>query len=173
MFGAGIDDYVIGTLAFFQVAAGQAGPFDWIDLFEAQTVGIRSGDLGIACVLNDGGAVGRRLGSLPTHPLTPVQFREIVAVLAANNLDLERRPRFYTEPQPGGLPTTHIIRTERALDSFGPPNATRFGEILAFVMRDLLHALELDGSRDCDEIRAKLKTGRYSLLRHRTGVPPT
>jgi hypothetical protein len=93
---AAFDPQVFGTIVILPAKAEQGEePFDFVDLYLAQTMLIRVDDVAVLCVFDDGGAVAgyllHRLKNAP-GPFSSVQLREILADAAACNLHLRNRP---------------------------------------------------------------------------------
>ncbi|WP_322012996.1 hypothetical protein [Paraburkholderia sp. J12] len=166
--GAEVDPAVIGSIAIFPVNDPRAGEtFDWIDLTAGKTVAIRVGEVGIVAVLDDAKmaqqAIAHILYSID-GPLTSTQLRELAARMAVANMDLQNRPVFGTALS---LKAPHKVRLWAEVDPqpvFNPFDPPRFGEIMAFALRDLLDRLEIDGDRGAETIRAHLLTGRATFI---------
>lgn len=97
--GCLIEANVLGSMHVFRVAKmASEEAFDFADLYPGQAVLLRINDIGIAAVLNDScgansafGEVSRRI----TGSVCGIQLREILAMLAAINLDIKERPEYY------------------------------------------------------------------------------
>lgn len=74
--------------------------FDYSDLYFAQTILLKLGDVALVAVLNDtGGAMSyffRKFEKI-TGPVSELQLREIMVEMAFLNLHMEERPLFYSE----------------------------------------------------------------------------
>ena len=99
--GARLEKEVFGSLAVFATKSeGPGHEFDYGDVFGAQTMLLRLGDVALVTTFND--ACGALNGSRPRleridGPLSGIQVREVMVDFAFMNLSLKERPRFYTE----------------------------------------------------------------------------
>ena len=99
--GAKIDKEVFGSLAAFAAKSeGWRDPFDYGDIFSAQTMLLRLGDVALITTFNDAcGAfhgARQRLERID-GPLSEIQAREVMVDFAFMNLSLKERPIFYTD----------------------------------------------------------------------------
>jgi hypothetical protein len=157
---------VLGSMFLVEVDdPTSADGWDFIDLTFAQTIAVRVGRIGIVAVLNDSGgaasAWSHRL-SLITGPVTGSQFRELAAMFAVANDDIQERPEF----------GTLIIREQWAILFARVPtrlemaefDSEKFGHTLLFALGNTLPTIEVDGSRDPELVARKIKTGRVRFL---------
>lgn len=100
--GCDLDQRVLGSIF---VIPAKVRPhyddFDFIDLSRAQTMLLSIGETAIVAVLNDSQAVAQMAVDDLTQkiggPLSPIQLREVAAIFASINLQLQPRPRFCSE----------------------------------------------------------------------------
>jgi hypothetical protein len=94
--GAELDPTVLGSLLILPAKTGTAfGDFDYRDMHHGRTVLLRLGKIGIVSVLNDSCAAWNVLKGLLEKlngPLSPSQFKELMAHMAFINLRLKERP---------------------------------------------------------------------------------
>jgi hypothetical protein len=99
--GAHLEKEVFGSLGAFAAKSEESGDeFDYGDLFGAQTMLLRLGDVALVTTFND--ACGALNGARPRLDridgrLSAIQLREVMVDFAFMNLSLKNRPRFYTE----------------------------------------------------------------------------
>jgi hypothetical protein len=99
--GARLEKEVFGSLAAFaSKSEGRVDPFDYGDVYDAQTMLLRIGDVALVTSFND--ACGALQGAEPRlkridGPLSEIQAREVMVDFAFMNLSLKERPTFYTE----------------------------------------------------------------------------
>ena len=99
--GATLEKEVLGSLAAFVAKSENwQDAFDYGDLFHAQTMLLRLGDVALITTFDDAG--GSLQGAMPRlekieGPLSEIQAREVMVDFAFMNLSLKERPRFYTD----------------------------------------------------------------------------
>jgi hypothetical protein len=96
-----ISENVLGSfLALAAKSEATRDAFDFGDLYAAQTLFLRLGDVALFAVFNDScGAVNGLMPRLERidGPLSEMQLREIMTDLAFLNLHIEERPKFHSE----------------------------------------------------------------------------
>lgn len=138
--------------------------FDYCDFFKTQSVLIRSNDIGIVAVLNDGFAVHSVLRSelIPriTGRVTPIQLREILARVAYTNSLIANRPDFCSEVHTDT--GQHFIHAQTlksvALEDEEPE---RLGGIMTYLLKEfpVLH-----DSSERDVVEQRLRSGKVTYL---------
>jgi hypothetical protein len=158
----------VGSMAFFQMDDSiSADAFDWIDLSDYRTIALRVGDLAVVSVLNDAGACafGLRDTLAPINgPITTIHLREVAARMAVANFDLENRPSFGTLVVRGDPDHAQIVTEHDSSPRFQKLSHKKYGEVLAYALRDQLGHLEIDGERNPEAVRARLESGQVSFL---------
>jgi len=99
--GCDIEQAVYGSLFFLQLDGGwKDAPFDFKDLYNAQAMLLRLGNIAIIAVLSDGRAaekiLGHNLSCLPV-PLLPIDLRDYLALCADLNVRLSEPPQFISD----------------------------------------------------------------------------
>jgi len=163
--GAGIDQGALGSM--FAVGTIERGgeEFDFADLFAAQTMMIRLGEVALIATFNDSGAACQAVMPLLKRlegPLTPMQARELMVEFAFMNLSLQERPRFYPEYDLANQTLFHraIIPKEIRL---GKLDYSLRGKLLRQAFRELLAA----GSNSWaspDQVEKTLHDGTFTVL---------
>jgi hypothetical protein len=152
--GAHLEKEVFGSLAA-----------DYGDVFSAQTMLLRLGDVTLITTFND--ACGAINGAMPIlerieGPLSEVQAREIMVDFAFVNLSLKERPKFYTD-----CDTRNETLTEKALmpEQFelGELNFGLRGQLLRLAFGERLGQLQFVG-KTAREIEQAIDTGRLTFL---------
>jgi hypothetical protein len=122
--GARLEKEIFGSLAAFAVRSeGWLGEFDYGDLFHAQTMLLRIGDVALVTTFNDAcGAIQAAMPSLNRidGPLSEIQAREVMVDFAFINLSLKERPKFYTDCD---------IRSETLTEKAVMPDRFELGEL--------------------------------------------
>jgi hypothetical protein len=160
---AKIDQEVLGSLL---VLPAKVRPhfegFDFIDLTFAQTMLLSIGDTALIAVFNDAqSAITVALEDFQrklSGPLSPIQLREVATILASINLQVEPRPRFFSQVDP--LAEIYEIRAQRP-DEF---QITAWDdELHGMIMHKLTEDL-LKPMRDNEKICDLVKSGLYTFL---------
>lgn len=138
--------------------------FDFGDLYLAQTMLLRAGDVALFAVFNDSGGsmsyFARRLERI-TGPVSELQLREIMAELAFLNLHLKERPTLRTECDIAAR-TCRIVagRPELALKEM---DLQIRGALLQNAVKDALPHLRLLGRTE-QEVQDAMKAGTLTFL---------
>ena len=136
-------------------------------MYLARSFFIRSGNVALVAVLNDGAAgefafesTLRRI----TGPLITPQVHEVLAAFAHANIHLRSRPAFATVPARDGLVIEGKLPESVDIDCESPP---RFGEVLA-----QLSARYISGStpEEREQILDEFRRGERSYLFDAQGV---
>lgn len=164
--GAHLDNEVFGSLVAFPAKSeGSLDEFDYGDLFEAQTMLLRLGDIVLITTFND--ACGAINGAMPrleriAGPLSEIQAREVMVDFAFMNLSLKERPRFYTE-----CDTKNETLAERAVMpaqfELGELDYAVRGALFRHALRDQLGTMRAAG-KSKDEIERAIDDGRFTVL---------
>jgi hypothetical protein len=99
--GATVERDVFGSFAVFAAKTqGTPDQFDFADLYHAQTMLLRMGDVALVTTFND--SCGAIQGAMPRldrieGPLSEIQAREVMVDFAFLALHLKERPKFFTE----------------------------------------------------------------------------
>jgi len=136
--------------------------FDFIDLSMAQTMLLCMGDVAVIAVFNDSQAAmsvaledfQRKIGG----PLSPLQLRELAATLACINLQVEPRPRFFSEID--ALAERYSIKAERPDEvQITAWDYELYGQVLYALAADMIKGIE-----NAEEIASHVKSGRYTFV---------
>lgn len=100
-----IKDFCPGSVFVFRTQTHEKLPFQWdfCDNIDTLFIGIRMADVGIIGVLTDGSAqklFGEFCKNLASHPLHPLQFRELCAIFSYRSTLLDRKPTYITKMEP-------------------------------------------------------------------------
>lgn len=138
--------------------------FDFGDLYLAQTMLLRLGDVALLAVFNDsGGAMSyfwQRLRRI-TGPVSELQLREMMAELAFLNLHLKERPTFRTECDIAAEKCRIVAeRPELALRELDPKIR---GVLLHHAIKDALPHLRFPGRTEQDVLDA-VNAGTLTFL---------
>lgn len=99
--GATVERGVFGSFAVFAAKTqGTPDQFDFADLYHAQTMLLRMGEVALVTTFND--SCGAIQGAMPRlerieGPLSEIQAREVMVDFAFLALHLKERPKFFTE----------------------------------------------------------------------------
>lgn len=165
--GAHLMPGVVGSLQVFEIndPHDEEG-YDYLNFTYEQTVVVRLGRIGIVAALTDAG-VGEAAWSeklaVIDGPITNLQLREVGAMFATANAALISRPQFGT---------LFLERSWLMIFMRRPPGRLRefdvegFGRALLFAVRNYVAAgaIEVDGSRDPDEVSAAIERGYVRFL---------
>lgn len=169
---ADIDWDVLGSITIFPIADEIAPDiFDYGDFTMAQTISLRIGDFGVAAVLNDSRAAQtawRYFWPEITGPLSTTQLRELATRLAWVNDALLNRPVFgtvYSAPEDA----IRIYAERDAGLEFAELDWGKFGEMLAYTLRERMDRLTVAGEHDPAKVQALIRTGRVSFLFNQDG----
>lgn len=140
-------------------------PFDFADLYFAQTLYLRMGGVGFVAVFNDSaGALSvydRTLQGI-TGDLSEVQMREVVADLASTNLHIVDRPKFMTMCDKESE-TCSIVGIRPAELRVHPVNRELRGQILGHTLAQVLNQVNVEGMPP-DQVRAAVNAGEITFL---------
>jgi hypothetical protein len=143
--------------------------FDFADLYLAQTMLLRLGDVGIVTVFDDSqGAMNFFMQKAKkfTGPVSQLQLREIMAELAFLNLHLKERPIFKSDCDAAREDCT-IVATRPQL-GMSPLEPNVRGRLLHHVLRDAIPGIRVPGHTQ-EEIVESIKAGGFSLLFNEKG----
>ncbi|NGX98395.1 MAG: hypothetical protein G4V63_25280 [Candidatus Afipia apatlaquensis] len=164
--GAHLDKDVFGSLgAFAAKSEGSLDEFDYADLFAAQTMLLRLGDVVLITTFNDAG--GALQGAMPRlerigGALSEIQTREVMVDFAFMNLSLKERPRFHTE-----CDLLNETLTERAVlsDQFelGDLDYAMRGALLRQALGDRIDHLQAAG-KSAQEVEKAIDDGLFTVL---------
>ena len=138
--------------------------FDYGDLYLAQAMLLRLGDVALLAVFNDsGGAMGHfwRVLERIKGPVSELQLREVIAELAFLNLSLKERPIFRTEIDVAA--ETCRIVTERPELALQTLDLKVRGALMHHFLKDALPHMQFKG-RDSLQVLHDLKAGKLTLL---------
>jgi hypothetical protein len=91
-------------------------------------------------------------------PLSPIQLREITAILASINLQLDNRTHFFSEFD--AIAESYWIRAERPAHFLMRPwDDDLLGRVMHTASQGMLSLI-----RDGEELEELVKTGRYTFL---------
>jgi hypothetical protein len=161
--GATIDPRVYGSLFVWPASNSEGGEeFDFANLLLGASLLLRIGPTFVFAVMNDSGFA---LGSLNetiekiTGPLTRIQGRELLANLCHRNVSIEPRPQYHSEINlwTGEYNIKAEISDEVGLNE--NPRPELYGEIMAFLSKDLLEAAGTD-----PQTLKYIREGRYTFL---------
>jgi hypothetical protein len=160
-----VEPEAIGSFLVIPVKSkAPADPFDFADLYLAQTMILRLDDIGLAVVFNDScGAMSyfRRKVHKITGPVSELQLREIMVELAFLNLHLRERPQFHSEFDLVNE-TCRIIAARPELGLVALDRRVR-GALLYNAFRDVLPDVPLIGRTE-QEKWEELKAGNLTFL---------
>ncbi len=96
-------EYFPGSILVFrtQNTDQKEGRWDFIDQHNTLFIGVRIGEIGITCLLQDGASVKQACQNLyrfKRHKLSPIQFREICANVYYMGVLFNRIPKYVTYP---------------------------------------------------------------------------
>lgn len=134
--------------------------FDFLDLHMSQTIMLRIDDVAILSTLNDhcaGATVLNDRLQVIEGPLSPLQLRELAALLACANMDMTPRPRFFSEFD--SVSGEGYIRGDDPFE-FSLPEFRNdvFGPLLYRLCEDFF-------TRDVSEtVKQHVKSGRWTFL---------
>jgi hypothetical protein len=164
--GAHLEKEVFGSLAAFAAKReGWLDDFDYGDVFPAQTLLLRLGDVVLVTTFND--ACGAINGAMPRlerieGPLSEIQAREVMVDFAFMNLSLKERPKFYTD-----CDTCNETLTEKALmpEQFelGELDFALRGKLLRLAFGEKLNQMQFVG-QTAQEVEQAIDGGRFTFL---------
>lgn len=158
---------VVGTLRVFPITDGLVvDEFDYLTFSFEQTIAVRIGNVGILAVLDDAGAAAQawahELGEI-RWPISTIQLKELAAMFAIANDDLQTRPQFGT-----AVERREVVRifAQVPRPRFAEFDREKFGHALSFALRDLIEkgAIELGGTRDPAAVTAIIEAGTGRFL---------
>ena len=168
-----VDSAAVGSLFILHAAiADHYEHFDFLDLYEASILLLRSGDVALIAVLNDAsicqGYIGQLLSRV-TGPLSPTQLREILAHVAAANLALPNRPTFSSRVSAEG---TYEIRADVPVNpdviQMDDEERAGFGRILEFALEPFL-TVPFRGF-STEDVRKQIRLGGFTVLFNADGT---
>ena len=163
--GCVVEPEVIGSFLSIPVNPQVASEkFDYGDLYLAQTMLLRLGDLALLAVLNDsGGAMSYFWQKLQriTGPVSELQLREIMIELAYLNLHLKERPTFLTGCD-AKRKTCRIVGKRPGLELMEMDRRAR-GAMLRHAVRHALPSIRVAGKTD-EEVEAAISAGTFTFL---------
>lgn len=140
--GAELDPQVFGTIMILPAKVEPASePFDFVDLYLAQTMLMRIEDVAILCVFDDGGAVAQYLIRIlkdAPGPFSAVQLREILADAAACNLHLLNRPIHHSIFDIDNRRTAIVSELRGPAPAFAKAQRTVRGAFMEYALRSVL-----------------------------------
>jgi hypothetical protein len=142
--------------------------YDYSDLYDAQASLLRSGQIALIAIHNDGcaaqsimkGTIERIKGEL-----NPLQLRELFASMAYANHITHERPDFYTEVDTV-TGEYRIWAKSKATFTSGPGDDKEYGILHDHLSKDILQMLPKEQRKS---VREQILTGRYSFLFDRNG----
>ncbi len=164
--GAAIGDFVLGSMILMEIEPDpEEEAFDVTSITDAFTLYLRTGDLALYAVFNDGhacaGAIDPVLQRL-TGILNPLQARELAAELAAANMHVENRPSYRTLMSDADGADLQIIGEG---DAASPRFVDKDHDVVGFYKHFLLqHAVRNVAGRTADESSGLLRQNRLSFL---------
>jgi hypothetical protein len=147
-----------------------ADNFDYADLYEAQTMLLRLGEVGLVVVFNDSQSALKYCWQWLqkiTGPVSELQFREVMTELAYLNQHLKGRSIFTTDCDLEKGECTNVA-------SGGPPqdllplDLKVRGRLLHKMMHKLLSRIQVPGCTS-DQIAESIKAGRFTVLFNEKG----
>ncbi len=144
---------------------GTEDQFDYRDLYDAQTMLLRIGNVALVVTFND--ACGAINGTMPRlerieGPLSEIQAREVMVDFAFVNLHIKERPKFYTEC---------IMEKEKVTEKAIMPDQFELGELNYSVRGRLMrHALGPHAEtmravgKSAVEVQAAIDGGHFTVL---------
>ncbi len=155
---------VLGSICLFPMKTGsQFEDFDFVDLYPAQSVLIKSGQMGVVAVLNDSGAAN--IGFEPiskkiSGALSNIQLREILSHLSTINMHLKHRPKYSTlcDLSSGEALITASIPEDFEIER---PYYETFGGLLHFTCGNIIRQSRIP---NMEAFLAKIKEGNHTFL---------
>lgn len=137
--------------------------FDFLALYEPQSILIKLGDIAFIAVLNDSGAAfsswSHNLSKI-NGPLSQLQLRETLACVSSINLQLQVRPKFKSNLNlrtgEYSISAEHpeIVEIDESLTN-------RYGELLYYCCQDHIQLIEEISGKNIEE---DLRNGRWTFL---------
>lgn len=164
--GAHLEKEVFGSLgAFAAKTEGWREPFDYGDIFDAQTMLIRLGDVALVTTFND--ACGAINGATPRlnrieGPLSEIQAREVMVDFAFMNLSIKERPKFYTACDMIKETVTEVARMPASFELNELDYSLR-GKLLRLAFGESLNQMQAVG-KSAAEIEQAVDSGRFTVL---------
>jgi hypothetical protein len=158
-----LEKSVFGTL--FVLPARTVPPhesFDFLTLYESQSILLRLGDIAFIAVLNDSGAAFSLLKDelKLSAPLSPLQLREILAKVSTINLSLKQRPKFVSKFDAYADRYSISANLPDALE-IDDSYSSKYGEILHYCCREYIPFIKDEFGLDVED---DLRNGRWSFL---------
>ena len=162
---ASIDQNVFGSLLIFQAKTGSSyEPFDYYDIYGANSILVRVGNFSLVSVLDDAGGsldMFRNHIDIINGPLSPIQLREILAHLSYINLHIKERPAFFTE-----LRKPPRIRARVPVVELDDLDKAHRGQLLDACCGPMLENFT---NSNIEEVKLHLLQGTHTFLRNEYG----
>jgi hypothetical protein len=162
--GCILESSVLGTL--FVLPAKTKEPFsdfDFAALYSSQSMLLQLGEVAFITVFNDSGAAFSlfkdKLQQI-SAPLSQMQLREILAIVAHINLHLKKRPIYTSNFNPfnGTYSISAQVQSVVELEDY---SLGEYGALLHYCCRDILPEIKEEFGMDIEEA---LKEGRWTFL---------
>lgn len=144
------------------------GSFDYADLYDMKATLLRSGQIALMAIHNDGCAAQSIIRDTVARirgELNPLQLRELFVSLAYANHITHDRPEFYTEIDTS-TEKYRIWAKRKPTFSSGPGDDQEYGALQYSMSKDLLEIIPSDQRAS---VRDNILTGRYSFLFNANG----
>ena len=162
--GATIADDVFGTLAVLPAKVDDhLFEFDYRDVYEANTVLLRVGDVAFVAVLDDSCACAHFFSdhfNRITGPLSPLQLREVLSHLTLLNAKLKYRPKYTTklDRADGSMQIVAKLPESMELEDHTPEE---IGEILYANVAEYVERMQTPDENFTEE---NVRRGMYHFL---------
>lgn len=136
------------------------GDFDYGDIFGGKAILIRIAETCVIAILNDScAALSIYLKEIKKFdaPLSPFQYKEVMARMAHINMCLNERPKFYTQ----FLRDQQIIKADIPSQLQCDPTLVNFGNMHFSSIRDMIERSSFENK---SFIIKKIKEGRWTFL---------
>jgi hypothetical protein len=145
--------------------------FDFADLYAAQTMMLRLGNVGFVVVFND--SCGATNGFMPTlerinQPISTVQLRDIMTDMAFMNLSIKERPQFMSQFDRNKEEISLAAKLPRQFELVENLDYRLRGRLLRQALEDILPRLKSRDMSD-DELQVALTEGRLTFLFDKEG----
>lgn len=137
--------------------------FDFIDIYEGQTIFIRMDEIAIICVLNDSCSIINSLSDLISKfsgPLDALQLRELAVKFAYMNMKLQNRPDFFSQLDGDKNQITIDAKTS-GFYKIGDTNLQEYGRLFYHFSKDILKDM---GNPDLPIQISNIKKGLLTYL---------
>jgi hypothetical protein len=159
-----IREGVVGTLLHLPMVVESPEPFDFADLYEAQTAMLRLGDQAFVVVFGDAGiseAYFDKKRTLLCGNLNALQLREVMAEVASLNMHLRERPHFKSAVDL--RMEEHQILCDFPKDLSISWDPALKGELLHYLIGQLKNPPHLNGYNQ-EEGMALIRQGKLTFL---------